>query len=274
MALRFEVKDKMTEKPECFVIAPIGAEKSDIRTRSDQILNHVIRPVADECGYKAIRADEISEPGSITTQVINRILEAPMVVADLTGNNANVFYELAVRHAIRKPFVQIIQKGERIPFDVAGIRTIEIDHTNLDSVAAAKEEIKKQMQFASTNPQKIASPISAAIDLASLTQSDDPLKRQLGELLTGVSELKVILDDRLPADTWRPVDAFGYQGLARAIAQELRFGSTVLGGNAFSVVPIGGRSARAVRLGGKAGQAGTSPQVRPTAPPPVPTTSE
>jgi hypothetical protein len=196
----------MSDRPECFVIAPIGTEKSDIRTRSDQILKHVIRPVADECGYTAVRADEISEPGSITTQVINRILEAPMVVADLTGNNANVFYELAVRHAIRKPYVQIIQKGERIPFDVAGIRTIEIDHTNLDSVAAAKDEIRKQMQFTTANPQKIESPISVAIDLASLTQSDDPLKRQLAEVLTGLAELKSLVDSRLPAPPeWREI---------------------------------------------------------------------
>src|SRR5689334_2143290 len=150
------------EKPECFVIAPIGADKSDIRLRSDQILKHVIRPVAEECGYKAVRADEISEPGSITTQVINRILNAPMVVADLTGQNANVFYELAIRHAIRKPYVQIIQKGERIPFDIGNIRTIEIDHTNLDSVATAKEEIKRQIQFTSRAGATIDSPITVA----------------------------------------------------------------------------------------------------------------
>ena len=87
-------------------------------------------------------------------------------LTDLTGNNANVFYELAIRHAIRKPYVQIIQKGERIPFDVAGIRTIELDHTNLDSVVAAKDEIKRQMEFTATNVAKIESPISVALDLA------------------------------------------------------------------------------------------------------------
>ncbi len=189
----------MSEKPECFVIAPIGPDKSEIRTRSDQILKYVIRPVADECGYRAIRADEISEPGAITAQVLNRILEAPMVVADLTGSNANVFYELAVRHAIRKPYVQIIRKGESMPFDVFGIRTIELDHTDLESVALAKEEIKKQIQFTAANLIKVGSPISMAIDFASLTQSDDPLRRQLAEVLNGLSEIKTLLDTRLPA---------------------------------------------------------------------------
>jgi hypothetical protein len=178
------------EMPTCFVIAPIGKEGSDIRLRSDQILTHIIRPVAKECGYRAIRADHISEPGIITTQVIDHILNDPMVVADLTDSNANVFYELAVRHAIRKPYVQIIQKGERIPFDVIGVRTIELDHGNLDSVSAARDEIRKQMKFTAENPAKVESPISVAIDFERMRGSGDPEKRQISDILMGISELR------------------------------------------------------------------------------------
>jgi len=55
----------------CFFIAPIGLDDSDIRKRSDQVLRHVVRPAAKNCGFTAvIRADEISQPGIITTQVI------------------------------------------------------------------------------------------------------------------------------------------------------------------------------------------------------------
>jgi hypothetical protein len=57
--------------PDCFVIAPIGEDGSPIRARSDQIFNHVIKPVAKECGFEAIRADKIPEPGLITSQVID-----------------------------------------------------------------------------------------------------------------------------------------------------------------------------------------------------------
>lgn len=113
-----------------------------------------------------------------------------MVVADLTGDNANVFYELAVRHAIRKPYVQIIKLGDKIPFDVTGVRTIEIDHTDLESVAAAKEAMKKQMRFAEANPDKIQSPLSVAVDFAKLLDSSDPLHRQIGDLVELVSDLK------------------------------------------------------------------------------------
>lgn len=119
------------EEKNCFVIAPIGELDSDTRKRSDQILKHIIKPAVSSCGYKAIRADEIDKPGIITSQVIQRVVNDPLVIADLTERNPNVFYELAIRHAIRKPLVQLIQKGERIPFDVAGTRTIQVDHTDL-----------------------------------------------------------------------------------------------------------------------------------------------
>jgi len=59
----------MTAKT-CFVIAPIGEPDSETRKRSDQVLKHIISPAIKERGYAATRADEISEPGIITTQVI------------------------------------------------------------------------------------------------------------------------------------------------------------------------------------------------------------
>jgi hypothetical protein len=174
----------------CFVIAPIGEADSDIRRRSDQVLKHVVRPAAKNCGFVAVRADEISEPGLITTQVIQHIVDDPMVVADLTGKNPNVFYELALRHALRKPYVQIIQKGERIPFDVAGVRTIEVDHRDLDSVESARMEIERQMH-AANNTHEIESPISVAVDLDRLRKSDNPEERQLADLFASLSDIKL-----------------------------------------------------------------------------------
>jgi hypothetical protein len=64
-------------KKTCFVISPIGTEGSEVRRRADQILRHVVGPAADAAGFLAIRADQISEPGLITTQVIQHIVEDP-----------------------------------------------------------------------------------------------------------------------------------------------------------------------------------------------------
>src|SRR5437016_10492301 len=93
-----------SEEKTCFVISPIGDEGSEVRRRSDQVLKHIVRPAARKCGYSSIvRADQMSKPGLITAQVIQCLVNSNLVVADLTGHNPNVFYELAVRHAIRKP---------------------------------------------------------------------------------------------------------------------------------------------------------------------------
>lgn len=174
----------------CFVISPIGEAESDVRKRSDQVLRHIIRPAAEACGYKAIRADEIDKPGIITSQVIQHVVGDPLVIADLTDTNPNVFYELAIRHAIRKPLVQIIKKGERIPFDVAGTRTIHFDHHDLDSVEAAKEGIIEQIKAAEKSPEDIETPISVSLDLQFLRQSENPEERSLADLVSAVTDVR------------------------------------------------------------------------------------
>ncbi|MGB6836985.1 MAG: hypothetical protein WBF66_04690, partial [Dehalococcoidia bacterium] len=179
----------------CFVIAPIGEEDTDIRRRSDQVLNHIIVPAAQECGYTAMRADQISEPGLITPQIIQHLVEDPLVVADLTGHNANVFYELAVRHAVRKPMVQIIQAGERIPFDVAGTRTIEVDHRDLDSVARCRDEMVRQIRTVEKDVSQIDTPISVAIDLQSLRRSENPLEKSNAEIISMLQDLRAMVSD-------------------------------------------------------------------------------
>src|SRR5688572_13315379 len=93
----------LTPTKSCFVISPIGEVGSEVRARADQILKYVIQPAVKVFGYVAIRADAMPEPGLITTQIIDRIINDDLVVADLTGKNPNVYYELALRHAIRKP---------------------------------------------------------------------------------------------------------------------------------------------------------------------------
>ena len=174
----------------CFVISPIGDPESEIRKRSDQVFKHVIAPTVLDLGYRAIRADHISEPGMITSQVIQHIVDDPLVVADLTDRNPNVFYELAIRHAIRKPLVQIIRRGDAIPFDVAGTRTIHVDHRDLDSVEAAKVEIMAQVKSLEVDSTKLETPISVSLDLQVLRASSNPEQRSMGDVLAAVTELR------------------------------------------------------------------------------------
>jgi hypothetical protein len=188
-ALGFHIlKEALMET--CFVIAPIGEPGSETRKRSDIVLKYVISPATEFCGYRALRADQISEPGLITSQVIQHIIDDPLVIADLTERNPNVFYELAIRHALRKPLVQIIKRGDQIPFDVIGTRTIPVDHHDLESVEEAKQEIIRQIESLKKKPQEIETPISVAIELQILRQSENPEERSLAELVSSVSEIK------------------------------------------------------------------------------------
>src|SRR5438094_2959942 len=85
-------------KPICFFITPIGKPESPQRRRADQIQRHILNETLSS-RFKVIRADDLPHPGSITQQIIDLLHKADLVVADLTGSNANVAYELAIRHS-------------------------------------------------------------------------------------------------------------------------------------------------------------------------------
>jgi hypothetical protein len=123
----------------CFVIAPIGQENSEIRARSDQVFTYVIKPAVEQLGYEAIRGDQISQPGNVTSQVIEHLMEVELAIVDLTGRNPNVYYELAIRHGAKKPVIQIKQTLESLPFDIVGTRTIDFDFRFIFSMDKCKE---------------------------------------------------------------------------------------------------------------------------------------
>lgn len=179
------------DKKICFVISPIGEDDSETRKRSDQVLKHIITGAVEQLGYEVIRADKISEPGIITHQILQHIVDAPLVIADLTDRNPNVFYELALRHAIRKPLVQLIKKGELIPFDVAATRIIQFDLHNLDSVEAAKLEIVAQVKSLEAGKNDTDNPISVSLDLKMLKESGNPEERSLADIVEAISDLRL-----------------------------------------------------------------------------------
>lgn len=169
---------------DCFIICPLGNDTSETRKRSDTLLKHIFQPVLDSYGISAQRADQVPKVGIITTQIINLIIECDLVIADLTDANPNVFYELAIRHAIRKPYIQVIAKGQKIPFDLSAIRTIEIDISDLDSVENAKREIGNHIvEFRKGHIPD--SPISVASS-ARLVQNDSDLAEKVADRLSNL----------------------------------------------------------------------------------------
>ena len=105
------------KKPLCFVIGPIGKDGSQERKHSDLLLHSVVKQVLqqEEFDYIVKRADEDSDPGMIGDRVVSDIINAELVVADLTDLNPNAFYELGIRHSTERPTIHIAKAGTALP---------------------------------------------------------------------------------------------------------------------------------------------------------------
>ncbi len=137
-------RDTLKEKPLCFVIGPIGAKASPTRMHADWLLKGIIKPTLEdpEFGYQVKRADDELRPGMISDAMINDIVNAALVVADLSELNPNAFYELAIRHGAIKPVIHIARAGTVPPFDNAGHGVIFVDIGDIDrDVEAARKRL-------------------------------------------------------------------------------------------------------------------------------------
>ncbi|WIW50924.1 hypothetical protein LRP31_17630 [Mesorhizobium mediterraneum] len=148
----------------CFYITPIGSPESEQRKHSDLFLGSFVEPALASFGMSVVRADGIDKPGVITKQIIEYIVKSRLVIVDLSYHNPNVFYELAIRHMMRLPIVQIVRKSDPIPFDINQMRTIVIDTTDIftliPKIASYQSEISSQVRRALENADEVETPIS------------------------------------------------------------------------------------------------------------------
>lgn len=134
----------MTKKKTCFVVTPIGDENAPIRRHIDGIIDQAIIPaIGDEFEIKVAHREY--EIGSINDRVIQRVCNSDLVIANLTGLNPNVMFEIAIRYSFGKPAIVIAEKDTKLPFDIVDENTIFYIN---DPAGAAelKENIKKFVQ--------------------------------------------------------------------------------------------------------------------------------
>lgn len=183
----------------CFVICPIGKVGSEIRIRSDLTFKYIIKPIVEMFGYHPIRADHINESGMITNQIIDYIIDSALVIADLTDSNPNVFYELAIRHIVEKPYIQMMKSDQPIPFDISGMRTIRFD-TDLEQADIAKKELSEQIDsidngnFKPINPVTLATNYSTAQKMIKQSGTIEPADIT-NVVLESIIELKSMVDN-------------------------------------------------------------------------------
>jgi len=126
--------DKTEDKAKAFVIMQFSEP-------SKSLYEEVIINICKEMNLFVYKADEIYKPGFILNDIIWGILSSEIIIADITPENANVFYELGYAHAFNKPTILLAQRGTPLPFDVSGYRVIFYD----DSIKG-KREIEEQLR--------------------------------------------------------------------------------------------------------------------------------
>jgi hypothetical protein len=158
-------------KPLCFILMPFGT-KTDGNKKEinfDKVYETYIKPAILEAGLEPIRADEEKAGGFIHKPMYERLLFCDFSVADLSFANANVFYELGIRHAV-KPYttVSIFETNTKLPFDTAPLRTMPYDFSD-NEVKNVQQKIKDLASVIKTNLN------------AQKTQEDSPI----AQLVTG-----------------------------------------------------------------------------------------
>ena len=105
------------ESPHAFVVMQFSAPHTDVYPS-------VIRSVCAEFGITAIRADELYGPGVIVQDIVEQVVSAQLVIADISEANANVYFEVGYALASKKPIILLAKKGTALPFDVSGFRVL------------------------------------------------------------------------------------------------------------------------------------------------------
>ena len=155
--------------PLCFVLMPFGTktDKAGRVTNFDSVYQKVIAPAVVKAGLEPVRADEEKIGGTIHKPMFERLMLCHYAIADITGANPNVFYELGIRHALRpRSTVLLFVEGTVIPFDIALVRGISYrtdgkgEPVDIDGPIAA---IANQLSVARADPHD-DSPIFQLID--------------------------------------------------------------------------------------------------------------
>lgn len=153
-------KSASTERDACFVIMPFGGWLDDY-------YESIYRPAIRNAGLEPHRADDLFRPSTIVKDIWAYTRTARLLLADLTGKNPNVFYELGLAHALAKPAILVAESMDDIPFDLRALRVITFDKNAPDWGAILRDKIEASVK------EVLAAPVEAVLP-AFLEVKPDP----------------------------------------------------------------------------------------------------
>jgi hypothetical protein len=162
----------------CFVLMPFANEMR-------QVFEHAIKPAAETLEYDCFRADNASGPRNIISEIIDNIFKSDAIVADITGNNPNVFFELGVAQTIANKTIMICEKSvDKLPFDFLNYRVIFYERTIEGISTHLRREIELSLSLfeswsnESTNPVQDFRPVKYMIPLSDQADIENSLRQE------------------------------------------------------------------------------------------------
>lgn len=174
------------ESKKCFIVCPISNEGTPTRKRSDDLLKFIITPACEAFNYEVIRVDKTNTIDKIDNSIIEYLNNSDLVIADLTEENPNAFFELGYRLALGKPVIQMALEETKLPFDISTTRTIFYATNDLEKADRAKESLRATIE-AIENRQEALSLAKEESD-----SSETPVNSQV---LTTLFDIKNSIDD-------------------------------------------------------------------------------
>lgn len=156
----------------CFVLMPFGEW-------FDRYYKEIYVPATKEAGFEPLRADSLFNSGSVIEQIWQQIRKAKVLPADLTGKNPNVFYELGLAHAARKPVVFVAGNIEDVPFDVRHLRVVTFDVREPGWSDRLRRDITAYLKSARAEPERtIPQPFRDSGSIEDSVEEEPPTKRR------------------------------------------------------------------------------------------------
>ena len=144
----------------CYVLMPFSGTESCTRNEWTRIFEELLRPAVEEAGqgYQCVRST--ATRGNIVASILQDINDSYVVIADLTDQNANVFYELGVRHSLKNRTIMIAQKRNHIPFDLEAYAYHIYDWRTKKGRQLLVKKIRQLLAEVDANPERPDNPVS------------------------------------------------------------------------------------------------------------------
>lgn len=191
------------KKEDCFVIMPISDCEGYNQGHFSRVYEDIIKPSVFNADFNPVRGDEVSKTNLIQLDILNKLLEAPIAICDLSSRNPNVLFELGIRQAFDKPVVLIQEKGTPKIFDINPLRYIEyakemgyrdVIDAQLKITTSLTETYQAKDEVGNVNSIVKLLALNSAASIPSVNGDGDSLKLNL--ILSQIAELRDKINPR------------------------------------------------------------------------------